>query len=92
CHTGGTQWDMQERFQRSPNTISVVFNHLLDIMVSKKFYSRYVKLPPSGQTPPEIHENPKLYPFLKGCLGAIDGTHIDVFVPDDALARYRNRK
>ncbi|KAF9487158.1 hypothetical protein BDN71DRAFT_1405122 [Pleurotus eryngii] len=36
-----------------------------------------MKLPPSDITPPKIHTNPKLYPFLKGCLGALDGTHID---------------
>ena len=60
--------------------------------MAKKFYSRYIKLPLPNETPPEIRDNPKLYPLFKGCLGSLDGTHIDAFVPDDALARYRNRK
>jgi DDE superfamily endonuclease len=62
------------------------------MVVSLTFYRRYVKLPQDGLTPPEIQSNPKFFPFFKGCLGAIDGSHIDAFVPDDQSARYRNRK
>lgn len=40
----------------------------------------------------QIWDNPKLYPFFKDCHWAIDGTHIDAFVPDDAVAHYRNHK
>lgn len=69
-----------------------IFHRILDMLVSGPFYNRYIKLPPKEQTPPEIQSNPKLYPFFKDCRGAIDGTHIDAFVPDDAVARYRNRK
>jgi hypothetical protein len=69
-----------------------VFNRVLDLLVAKKFYGRYIKLPSSNEIPPEIRDNPKLYPFFEGCLGALDGTHIDTFVPDNALPRYRNRK
>jgi hypothetical protein len=69
-----------------------IIHRILDMVVSGPFYNRYVKLPPKDQTPPEIRDNPKLYPFFKDCHGAIDGTHIDAFVPDDAIARYHNRK
>jgi len=62
------------------------------MVVSTTFYNRYVKLPPADQIPAEIRDDPKLYPFFKDCRGAIDGTHIEAFVPDDAMARYRNRK
>ena len=62
------------------------------MVVSPTFYNCYVKLPPTDQTPPEIRDDPKLYPFFKDCRGAIDGTHIEAFVPDEAMARYRNRK
>jgi hypothetical protein len=63
------------------------------MVVSPRFYQRYVNLPPNDIVPPEIRSNPKLYPFFQHCRGAIDGTHIDTFVPNDALtARYRNRK
>ena len=33
-----------------------------------------------------------LYPFFRDCIGAIDGTHIPVFVPEDKRAPYCNRK
>ena len=103
CETGGTLWDLQERFQHSPSTISKYGLHLvlmfcsfhndsyssiiyriLDMVVSPTFHNRYVKLLPAEQTPPEIQNDPKLYPFFKDCRGAIDGTHIVAFVPDDA--------
>ena len=62
------------------------------MVVSPTFYNCYVKLPSTDQTPPEIRDDPKLYPFFKDCRGAIDGTHIEAFVPDEAMARYRNHK
>ena len=57
---------------------------------TKNDYSN--SLPPYAQVPPEIQDNPKLYPFLKDCRGAIDGSHIDAFVPEEAASRYRDRK
>jgi len=62
------------------------------MVISPPFYSRYIKLPVHDQVPPEIHDNPKLYPFFKDCRGAVDGTHIESFVPEDAASRYRDRK
>ncbi|RWR73285.1 protein ALP1-like protein [Cinnamomum micranthum f. kanehirae] len=32
-------------------------------------------------TPPEIVNNPKYYPWFKDCVGAIDGTHVSASVP-----------
>src|SRR5260370_1768894 len=62
------------------------------MVVLPAFYNHHVRLPPAEQTPPEIQNDPKLYPFFKDCWGAIDGTHIKAFVPDDAMPRYWNRK
>lgn len=68
------------------------FHRILNNLVSPTFYNRYVRLPPNNQTPPEVRENPKLYPFLKNCLGALDGSHLDAFVPERLAAAYRDRK
>lgn len=92
CRTGESNRDMQERFQHSPDTISKIFHRLLGKITSVAFYNRYIKLPSHNQVPPEIQSNPKLYPFFRHCLGALDGSHIDAFVPDNMLARYRDRK
>jgi len=70
-----------------------VVHRILNLLTSKTFYNTYVQLP-TADTPlaSEIKDDPKLYPFFKDCQGSIDGTHLDAFVPDDAVARYRNRK
>ena len=56
-----------------------------------KLHLQLVTLP-SGQPPSEIRENPKLWPFLKGCVGAIDGSHIRICVPRKMQGPWRNRK
>lgn len=56
-------------------------------------YSAFIRLPQAtDNTPPEIKDSPKLYPFFKHCLGALDGTHIYASIPPADRARYRNRK
>lgn len=62
------------------------------MLTAPTFYHRYVRLPSDARTPPEIRDNPSLYPFFRCVLGAIDCTHLDAFVSEDALPRYRDRK
>jgi hypothetical protein len=68
-------------------------HRILNLLTSEAFYNSYVKLP-DADTPlaSEISDNPKFYPFFKDCQGSIDGTHLDAFVPDYAVPRYRDRK
>ena len=61
------------------------------MLVSTPFYSKYVKDPPDC-TPPYTRDNYRFFPYFKDCRGAIDGSHIDAYVPDEVVARYRNRK
>ncbi|KII90634.1 hypothetical protein PLICRDRAFT_62804, partial [Plicaturopsis crispa FD-325 SS-3] len=72
--TGLTNRHVKERFQRSGDTISKCFHRVLNMLVSAPFYPKYVHLP-EDVTPPEILQNSKLYPFLKDCRGALDGSH-----------------
>ena len=58
-----------------------VFSHLLEMVVSKQFYNHHVKLSMDDKTPPKIRYNPKLYPFFHDYCGAVNGTHINAFVP-----------
>ena len=62
------------------------------MLICHRFYRRSVKLPNDRHTPAEIRDNPRLYPFFRRVQGAIDCTHLDAFVPEDALPRYRDRK
>ncbi|KAF8332962.1 hypothetical protein F5887DRAFT_826507, partial [Amanita rubescens] len=76
ARSGASNREMQERFQRSGDTISKAFHRVLSYLTSPSFYNRYIKLPPKNTTPPEIRTNKKLFPFFQNCLGAIDGSHI----------------
>jgi hypothetical protein len=52
-----------------------------------------VKLPTRNTRVHEwISDNKDFYPYFKDCIGAIDGTHIPAFVPEDLRMPYRNRK
>ena len=45
---------------------------------SPPFYTDLVKLPNEDDpVPSEILDNPKFFPFFRGALGAMDGTHIN---------------
>jgi hypothetical protein len=52
-----------------------------------------IKLP-TLDTPlsPRIADQPKYKTYFADCLGALDGTHIDVWLPPAEQPRYRNRK
>jgi hypothetical protein len=47
---------------------------------------------PADETPPEIKDNPKLYPYFRNAHGAIDGSHFHAWVLAENMARYRNQK
>ncbi|KIK58105.1 hypothetical protein GYMLUDRAFT_146665, partial [Collybiopsis luxurians FD-317 M1] len=53
------------------------FQLMCNAFASPAFYNEYIWLP-STEDPPSHYliQNPKLWPFLKNCLGAMDGSHI----------------
>ncbi|KAF4569526.1 hypothetical protein EYR40_008501 [Pleurotus pulmonarius] len=55
------------------------------------FYNSYVKLPPTDTVPAEICLNPHYWLFIKDCLGVVDGSLLDGFVPVGDMARYQSR-
>lgn len=64
---------------------------MASIFCSCPFYTNYVHQPTSS--PPQyIRDNPKLWPFLKGAVGAIDGSHIHLNCPSSMHVACRNRK
>ena len=69
--------------------VNTYLHKVLDLIVCTTFYSQYIKLP-SSETPQEIRNNPKLFLYFDGCLGAIDGSHIDAHVPNGLTPRYCN--
>lgn len=68
-------------------------HRVLDSLTSPGIYRDLIKLPTSNSpVPDEIRMSKKFFPWFKDCLGAIDGTHIPMHVPEALRAAYRNRK
>ncbi|XP_077228539.1 uncharacterized protein LOC143861505 [Tasmannia lanceolata] len=75
--------------RRSGVTVSKYFNKVLDAVLILQ-YMFIVR--PSRETPRAILDNPNFMPYFKGCIGAIDGTHILAKVSHDTQKRYICRK
>ncbi|KAK4703002.1 nuclease HARBI1, partial [Phenoliferia sp. Uapishka_3] len=55
--------------------------------------SHYITLPTSTfPIPSKIFHNSKFYPYFKDCIGALDGTHCLMSVPEAMAIPYRSRK
>src|SRR5882672_4632600 len=69
------------------------FNQILNAVTSPAFYKTCMKLP-TQSTPldPYITNNPKLFPFFKCALSALDATHISACPPSSDQSRYCNHK
>lgn len=68
------------------------FRKMLVIFSSAPFYTTYVQLPRGNQVLSRIRNDPKLYPYFKDALGAIDGSHIHCSPPSAVRDWFRNRK
>ncbi|KAF7349567.1 putative nuclease HARBI1-like protein [Mycena sanguinolenta] len=87
---GSSQRELQERFQRSGDTISHYLNKGLSLFATSSFYDKYVK-DPVDYTPAKILEDPRWYPFFRYCRSAIDGVHVLAYVLEQHILRYRDR-
>ena len=65
---------------------------MLVIFSSAPFYSAYVHAPSSEVVPSKIRNSPKYWPYFKGAIGAMDGSHIVAAPPAAACSRYQNQK
>ncbi|KAH7849626.1 hypothetical protein Vadar_020591 [Vaccinium darrowii] len=76
-------------FQHSTNTINRHFKLMRRAFCN---VAPFVIRPPDlDVTPPEILNDGRYYPWFKDCVGAIDGTHIDAWVPESREVAYRGR-
>ncbi|KAI3458942.1 hypothetical protein Pfo_015605 [Paulownia fortunei] len=81
---------LQERFQHSGETISRHFNTVLKALMN--FSMSVIVAPSFEQIPSYISNNSKYWPHFKGCIGAIDGTHVHAIIPTNEQLAYRGRK
>ncbi|XP_048423091.1 uncharacterized protein LOC103960769 isoform X1 [Pyrus x bretschneideri] len=78
-----------DTFERSHWTVSRNFNKVLKALntIAPEMMAKHGLAVPS-----KIRESTRFYPYLKDCIGAIDGTHIPVSVSGCDVSSYRNRK
>jgi hypothetical protein len=81
----------EDRFERSLGTIHNMFYKVLKCVL--KLAEDIIKPQnPQFRTMQSRLRNPRFYPFFKDCVGAIDGTHIPVVVPNDKFVQHLCRK
>src|SRR6266576_6376949 len=65
---------------------------MVHVFSEPPFYTKHIKQPTYNNESHPLHHNPKLSPFFKQALGAIDGSHIHFAPPAFSQVAYRNRK
>lgn len=87
--TGNSNRIIQERFQRSTDTISRVVTDLINkISSNMELINKLISFPTvNPPNPEEISSNPNFFPNFKDCIGAVDGTHLIVHVNDQDKRR-----
>ena len=65
-----------------------IFNEVLDRLL--RLYPEVVRPPQRTEIPKRIASDERLKEF-KGCVGALDGTHLDAHVLEHQKRRFRNR-
>ncbi|XP_059635445.1 uncharacterized protein LOC132277619 [Cornus florida] len=79
-----------ERFQHSIYTISKYFHTVLQKACD--LGKQIIVAPDFTQVPNHIRKSKKYHPFFKGCVRAIDGTHVHANVPVDQQIQFRGKK
>ncbi|XP_056172358.1 uncharacterized protein LOC130139431 [Syzygium oleosum] len=88
CHKNSNR-ALCKRFQRSGQTISKYFGEVLKAVLK---LAKETIVPPSFDVvPEEIRIEPKFNRYFKGCVGAIDGTHIHATIPEHMQPRFRGK-
>ena len=88
-HKGFSNRVLQERFQRSGRTISIIFHEVLQCFLNLS--DRWV-LDPTSRFQRGVLGDDSINPFFLHCVGAIDGSHIPVVVKITEAELCRNRK
>jgi hypothetical protein len=80
----------RNRFKHSLETISRKVDEVLDAIMGLAFHNIRPQDPQFGTIQPKLQEA-RFWPHFKDCIGAIDGTHIEVTVPASEQPKYIGR-
>ncbi|KAL5550387.1 hypothetical protein UlMin_000563 [Ulmus minor] len=81
-----TSYEWKHSGETVSRYIDTISSHLVQLA------SRFIVPPDFDDVSTVIAENRRFSPYFRGCVGAIDGTHIPCVVDADVAAAYRNRK
>lgn len=91
CGAPQSMRQAENRFARSMETLSRKFDKVLVCLV--KLSSDILRpVDPEFRTPHPRVQHPMFAPFFDNCIGAIDGTHVEVVVPKKEKITHLNRK
>ncbi|XP_071912888.1 uncharacterized protein [Coffea arabica] len=76
-------------YRRSGETVSRHFHRVLRAVIALE--DQFLQQPTGEQLPPEILNSARFYPYFKDCVGAIDGSHVRVKVPNIDAAKYHGK-
>lgn len=79
-----------EMFHHSTDSISKVFHEVLE--ATRILGRHWIRTPTAEYGDISFKDDPKRWPFFKGCIGALDGSHIPMSIPSDQQSGWRNRK
>jgi adenosyl cobinamide kinase/adenosyl cobinamide phosphate guanylyltransferase len=90
CNIGASNRQVQERFAHSGETISRCFHEVLEALLLLQ--DMVIKLltieTPLGD---QISKDTKYATYFADCIGALNGTYINIHVPVEDRPRYRDR-
>ena len=72
-------------FGRSLDTVHRNFAKVLEYVVNLAVHN-IKPLDPEFSTIPPCLQQPRFSPYFNNCIGAKDGTHVEVVVPNDKVA------
>ena len=81
---------IEDRFQHSKSTISKIITKAIEAVL--KCHVILLNQFKEAGCPPYIRNNSRFYPYFKDCIGALDGSHINVSVIENLASTFRNRK
>ncbi|KAL8492702.1 hypothetical protein ACS0TY_024050 [Phlomoides rotata] len=84
------QRDTSHRFQHSLSTINRALHEVVDALVS--LAPVFITPPNVSETPTQVLNDPRFYPYFEGVIGAMDGTLIPAAVRADCQSAFRSRK
>lgn len=86
---GASSRTAQEHFQHSGETISRHFHKVLAALVH--LAPSTMMIPNGTYVAPEIASNTKFFPYFRDAIGAVDGTHIPVYIKTGNADAFRDK-